>query len=184
MTSAAQVNKYLTNHYEGMEPEQLILLLFKGALDRIELTRQGIEENNLQKRGENLSKVIAIISELNASIHPEMNDEGTNHNTLATFAIYNATEREDNTNEMTSFTFSLDALTLGNMIVQTFEVGDTLYRLSIEHCTLEGRGGDEMTYNNIPQDTYLPLPSFFPSERTHPTNKYVYNVKEIRVLCL
>lgn len=72
-----EANKYLTNHYEGMEPEQLILLLFKGALTRIELSRQGIQEKNIQKRGENLSKVIAIVSELNASIAPEMNDENT-----------------------------------------------------------------------------------------------------------
>ncbi len=77
MAALAQMNTYLTNHYEGMTPEQLILLLYKGALDRIDLTRQGIKEKNIQKRGENLSKVIAIISELNASLHPEMMDEGT-----------------------------------------------------------------------------------------------------------
>jgi flagellar protein FliS len=77
MTALAQVNTYLSNHYEGMTPEQLILLLYKGALDRIELTRQGIKENDLQKRGENLSKVIAIVSELNAAVDPEMMDEGT-----------------------------------------------------------------------------------------------------------
>ncbi len=77
MTALAQVNTYLTNHYEGMTPEQLILMLYNGALDRIENTRQGIKEKNIQKRGENLSKVIAIISELNASVDPEMNDEST-----------------------------------------------------------------------------------------------------------
>ncbi len=77
MTALAQVNTYLTNHYEGMTPEQLILMLYNGALDRIEKTRQGIKEKNIQKRGENLSKVIAIISELNASVDLEMNDEGT-----------------------------------------------------------------------------------------------------------
>jgi flagellar secretion chaperone FliS len=73
----AQVNTYLTNHYEGMTPEQLILLLFKGALDRIALTRQAIAEDNIQKRGENLSRVIAIVAELNAAVNPEMQDEGT-----------------------------------------------------------------------------------------------------------
>ena len=72
-----EANKYLSNHYEGMEPEQLILLLFKGALSRIELSRQGILERDIQKRGENLSKVIAIVSELNAAVDPEMNDEST-----------------------------------------------------------------------------------------------------------
>lgn len=73
----AQVNTYITNHYEGMTPEQLILLLFKGALERIELARQGIKENNPRKRGENLGKMIGIISELNASVNTEMQDEGT-----------------------------------------------------------------------------------------------------------
>jgi flagellar protein FliS len=77
MTALAQVNTYLTNHYEGMEPEQLILLLYKGALDRIRLTREAIKKNNIQSRGENLSRAIAIISELNASIDPKMKDEST-----------------------------------------------------------------------------------------------------------
>lgn len=77
MTALAQVNTYLNNHYDGMEPEQLILLLYRGALDRIRLTKEGIQENNIQKRGENLSKVIAIISELNASVDSEMKDEST-----------------------------------------------------------------------------------------------------------
>ena len=73
----AQVNTYLTNHYEGMTPEQLILLLYKGALERIALTRKAIEENDIRKRGENVSRVIAIVAELNAAVDPEMQDEGT-----------------------------------------------------------------------------------------------------------
>ncbi len=60
-----------------MDPEQLILMLFRGALDRIRLAGEGIEENNIQKRGENLSKAIAIVSELNSSVDTTMNDEGT-----------------------------------------------------------------------------------------------------------
>jgi len=72
----AQVNTYISNHYEGMTPEQLILLLFKETLDRIELARQGIKESNPQKRGENIGKVIAIVSELNASVNTEIQDEG------------------------------------------------------------------------------------------------------------
>ena len=77
MTVPAPINTYLNNHYEGMEPEQLILLLYNGALDRIRLTKEAIKKNNIQKRGENLSRAIAIISELNASVDPEMNDEST-----------------------------------------------------------------------------------------------------------
>ena len=77
MAAPAGINKYLNNHYEGMSPEQLIFLLFKAALDRIQLAKEGVEENDIQKRGENLSKAIAIITELNASVDPSMNDEHT-----------------------------------------------------------------------------------------------------------
>lgn len=77
MTPPVGVNKYINNHYEGMTPEQLILMLYKGALHRLDLARQGIKEKNIQKRGENLSKAIAIISELNCSLNQEMTDETT-----------------------------------------------------------------------------------------------------------
>lgn len=72
-----QVNNYLNHHYEGMDQKELILLLFNGALTRLKLTREGIKENNIKKRGENLSKAIAIISELNASVDSKINDEST-----------------------------------------------------------------------------------------------------------
>ena len=77
MAATAEINKYLSNHYEGMSPEQLILVLYKAALERLQLAREGIEENDIRKRGENLSKAIAIISELNVSLDSSMNDEGT-----------------------------------------------------------------------------------------------------------
>lgn len=57
MTAAyQQINTYLNNHYEGMDPKQLILLLFNGALSRLDLTRQGIEENDVQKKGKTSQK--------------------------------------------------------------------------------------------------------------------------------
>lgn len=77
MAAYQQINTYLNNHYGGMDPEQLILLLYKGALSRIRLSREGINENNAKKKGENLSKTIAIISELNASVHSKMENEST-----------------------------------------------------------------------------------------------------------
>ena len=75
MRQPAGMQKYINNHYDGMTPEQLILMLYKGALQRLKLAKQGIEEKNIQKRGENLSKVIGIISELNASLDTEGKDE-------------------------------------------------------------------------------------------------------------
>lgn len=77
MSTPANVNQYLQNQYEGMDPKQLILMLYKGAVDKLALAREGIKENDPQKRGENLGKVIAIISELNSSLDTNMKDEGT-----------------------------------------------------------------------------------------------------------
>ncbi len=77
MAARSQLNTYITNHYQGMSPEQLILMLFKAALEKISLVQEGIEEADIPKRGENLSKVIDIVSTLNASLNPDMTDEGT-----------------------------------------------------------------------------------------------------------
>ena len=77
MSVAKNLNTYLNNHYDGMTPEKLIHLLYKGALQNLTCAREGIIEKSPKKRGEHLSKVIAIVSELNASIDPTMNDEST-----------------------------------------------------------------------------------------------------------
>ena len=77
MAISANVNQYLENQYEGMSPNQLILILYKGAIERLALAREGIVENDPQKRGENLGKAIAIISELNSCLRSDMKDEGT-----------------------------------------------------------------------------------------------------------
>ncbi len=77
MSAAKSMNVYLNNHYEGMPPEKLIHMLYKGALQHLSYAREGVIEKNPKKRGEHLSKVISIISELNTSLDPEMNDEST-----------------------------------------------------------------------------------------------------------
>jgi flagellar protein FliS len=77
MAANPGINRYLNNHYEGMSQEQLIHTLYKAALERLNLAKEGIKENNVQKRGENLSKAIAIVSELNASVDATMTDEST-----------------------------------------------------------------------------------------------------------
>ena len=77
MSAAKNMNAYLNNHYEGMTPEKLIHMLYQGALKHLGLARQGLIEKNPKKRGEHLSKVISIISELNTSINPDIDDEST-----------------------------------------------------------------------------------------------------------
>lgn len=77
MSAAKNLNTYLNNHYEGMTHEKLIHLLYRGALKHLTCAKDGVIEKNPKKRGEHLSKVIAIISELNAGIDSKMNDEST-----------------------------------------------------------------------------------------------------------
>ncbi len=77
MNAATGCNAYLNNHYDGMDPQQLILMLYDGALKHLHHARIGVMEADPRKRGEHLSKVIAIVSELNASISPEFQDEST-----------------------------------------------------------------------------------------------------------
>ncbi|RLB86864.1 MAG: flagellar export chaperone FliS [Deltaproteobacteria bacterium] len=77
MSAAQNMNVYLNNHYEGMTPEKLIHMLYQGALKHLGFARQGLIEKDPKKRGEHLGKVISIISELNTSINPEVNDEST-----------------------------------------------------------------------------------------------------------
>jgi flagellar secretion chaperone FliS len=75
MSAATNMNTYLNNHYQGKTPEQLIQMLYKGALRNLTLAKKGMDENSPSKRGEHLGKAIAIISELYTSLDAETNDE-------------------------------------------------------------------------------------------------------------
>ena len=75
MVSERARNMYLNTHYDGMDPKKLILMLYDGALKHIRLVKEGILENDIRKRGESLGKVIAIVSELNSSLDPNVKDE-------------------------------------------------------------------------------------------------------------
>lgn len=57
------------------DPARLILMLYDGAIKNLFLVREGIRENNLQKRGEHLSKTIAIITELLSSVQGDEENE-------------------------------------------------------------------------------------------------------------
>lgn len=66
---------YLNNHYQGKTPEQLIQMLYNGALRNITLAKEGVKENNPKKRGEHIGKTIAIITELYTCLDTERKDE-------------------------------------------------------------------------------------------------------------
>lgn len=54
-----------------MSQDQLLLKLYDGALNFVRIARRGMEENNPKIKGENISKVIAIISELDCALDME-----------------------------------------------------------------------------------------------------------------
>jgi flagellar protein FliS len=58
-----------------MSPEKLIHLLYERALQHLHYAGEGIEEQNPQKRGENLGKAITFVTELNASLDMEKGGE-------------------------------------------------------------------------------------------------------------
>jgi flagellar protein FliS len=53
---------------KNMPPETLIQLLYERVLKHLRWVGEGIDEKNPRKRGENLGKAIAIVTELNASL--------------------------------------------------------------------------------------------------------------------
>lgn len=77
MSAATAYKTYQSNHFDGMDPRRLILMLYDGALRFLKGAREGVLEKNPQKRGENLGRAIAIIAELQASLNPNMQDDAT-----------------------------------------------------------------------------------------------------------
>jgi len=57
------------------DPKQLILMLYEGALEDLRLAKEGIEQQNARKRGEHLSRAVAIVSTLLTSLHNDTTDE-------------------------------------------------------------------------------------------------------------
>lgn len=69
MHNSKAKNAYQTSEAQAqIHPVKLIHLLYERVLVHLELAEQGTLAKNAKERGENLSKAIAIIAELNASI--------------------------------------------------------------------------------------------------------------------
>lgn len=51
------------------DPKRLILMLYEGALEDVRLAREGIEQQDARKRGEHLSRAVAIVSTLLTSLN-------------------------------------------------------------------------------------------------------------------
>ena len=55
--------------------EQILLMLYAGAMRFVKFARLGIEKKNAKIRGENISKVIAILTELDCALDREIGEE-------------------------------------------------------------------------------------------------------------
>ncbi|MCX5864203.1 MAG: flagellar export chaperone FliS [Deltaproteobacteria bacterium] len=70
------VSKQASNAYfqaqasAKIHPVKLVHMMYERLLLNLACAGEGLEENDLKKRGENLSKAIAIITELNCSLRP------------------------------------------------------------------------------------------------------------------
>ncbi len=61
-------NQYLNNQIASASPEQLLLMLYDGAIRFTKLAIQAIEANDIPKRAYYVNKASAIISELDATL--------------------------------------------------------------------------------------------------------------------
>jgi flagellar protein FliS len=57
------------------DPKRLILMLYQGVLEDLRLAKEGIEQPNARKRGEHLSRAVAIVSTLFTSLDSNTTDE-------------------------------------------------------------------------------------------------------------
>lgn len=68
-------NQYLTNTVNSASPEQLMLMLYDGAIRFITLGIQAIENGVIDKRAYYINKTSAIVSEFAATLDHSMNPE-------------------------------------------------------------------------------------------------------------
>jgi len=55
--------------------EKILLMLYDGTMKFVRFARLGIEKKNAKIRGENISKVMAILTELDCALDREMGEE-------------------------------------------------------------------------------------------------------------
>lgn len=68
-------NQYLTNTVQSASPEQLMLMLYDGAIRFVALGIQAIDNGLLDKRAYYINKTSAIISEFSATLDHSQNPQ-------------------------------------------------------------------------------------------------------------
>ena len=74
MNAKAAMDAYkqlgLKSSVEGASPHQLVAMLLKGAMDKLGEAKRHLEHANHAEKGESVSRAIAIIEYLRASLEP------------------------------------------------------------------------------------------------------------------
>ncbi len=79
MNTAKVRNAYTQSESQAkIHPVKLIYMMYERLLVHLDYTKKAIEHKDLQTRGENLGKAIAILTELNASIKEDDDSEAAN----------------------------------------------------------------------------------------------------------
>jgi len=73
--SAAQFSQYLANQVNTASPEQLLIMLYNGAVRFLTEAECAMEEGRVAQRGMLISRAIDIINELNVTLNHEIGGE-------------------------------------------------------------------------------------------------------------
>lgn len=73
--SAAYMNQYFENQVNTASPEQLLIMLYNGAIRFVGEAEEAMASKKIAFRGERISKAIAILSELSATLDHEIGGE-------------------------------------------------------------------------------------------------------------
>lgn len=66
---------YTSSQVEGYSPERLVLAMFDAALRNLRWATEALERNDLSRKGTGISKTLAIVNELQASLNKEAGGE-------------------------------------------------------------------------------------------------------------
>ena len=73
VTGYASYRNVIANTTESKE--EILLMLYEGALPAVRMARRGIEEKNPKLKGEKISRVMAILTELDCALDREKGGE-------------------------------------------------------------------------------------------------------------
>ena len=79
MRNAAAMNQYkqvnVRASVENADPHTLIQMLFDGAMERLNMAKMHIQQNNTAQKGESISRAISILDGLRSSLDMEQGGE-------------------------------------------------------------------------------------------------------------